>query len=387
MSHKAGGEFFDKKRDWSKRKDQILGSYLPAYLAKVSRLGYPILIVDGFAGPGRFGGGENGSPLIISRVISEHLEKNLSRPVDVSLLCIEQDASHVAQLQNNLKDFSYVEIKQGRFTEVLPEISRRTDRHSVFLYVDPFTVEGIIWRDLEDVFKQLQDGWSVEILMNFNVFSFVRRGRAALKLTVPPDDNGEVSTEKPTDIENLNQIAGGLWWQDILSKEQTDDRSVNWYSRLNQGIRDRLGKYFRGVCSHDILAEPNHRVPKYTLVFGSRSPDALNLMNDQMAKSLGTLAERALPKVPELFESRSENLVPSLEPLQATLLNHTHNRIKRKALILAVIRDHFGRYENKTIRGEIEEFLKKGILVSSTGRTRINDDVEVYQPLGRSRER
>ena len=64
-------KFFENKRPWSRYKDLILDYYLKPYLAKVARLGPPIAIVDCFAGAGKFGGEEPGSPLIIGKRLED----------------------------------------------------------------------------------------------------------------------------------------------------------------------------------------------------------------------------------------------------------------------------------------------------------------------------
>ena len=62
-------EFFRIKRSWSKVKDKIVNDYIDCYLKTVHSLQRPILIVDGFAGPGRFGDDTAGSPVIICEAI------------------------------------------------------------------------------------------------------------------------------------------------------------------------------------------------------------------------------------------------------------------------------------------------------------------------------
>lgn len=57
-------EFFKGKRTWSIIKDQIIKDYLAPYLSKVSKLNKRIVIVDAFAGPGRFDDGSIGSHTI-----------------------------------------------------------------------------------------------------------------------------------------------------------------------------------------------------------------------------------------------------------------------------------------------------------------------------------
>jgi three-Cys-motif partner protein len=65
-------DFFKGKRPWSKIKDRILNSYMSPYMAKVNQRGQPILVLDAFAGPGRFDDGQPGSPLIICQAAEKY---------------------------------------------------------------------------------------------------------------------------------------------------------------------------------------------------------------------------------------------------------------------------------------------------------------------------
>src|SRR6266704_3579352 len=64
-------EFFRAKRPWSKVKDEIVAKYIACYLKTVQWRNRPILIVDAFSGPGRFGDGSDGSPLIFLNAITK----------------------------------------------------------------------------------------------------------------------------------------------------------------------------------------------------------------------------------------------------------------------------------------------------------------------------
>src|ERR1700730_6933423 len=79
-------EFFRTKRSWSKVKDKIVGDYIECYLKTVPHLQRPIIIVDAFAGPGRFGDDTEGSPLIICKAIGKR-----SKP-HASMSCIFSDS-------------------------------------------------------------------------------------------------------------------------------------------------------------------------------------------------------------------------------------------------------------------------------------------------------
>src|SRR5260370_29599182 len=61
----SSDDFFEGKRLWSKIKDEVLEKYIAPYLAKVNTRGQPILLIDGYAGPGVFEDGSHGSPIIL----------------------------------------------------------------------------------------------------------------------------------------------------------------------------------------------------------------------------------------------------------------------------------------------------------------------------------
>ncbi len=383
MGHKADNSFFNQKRPWSKRKDNILQCYLTPYLYKIATQRAPILIVDAFAGPGKFGDGEDGSPLIICKCVDQVRSKGF--PVPVSVMCIEPDPELFSTLNNSIKSFPFAEAKQGEFHEYIQDIEKLASSHSVFLYIDPWTVEGLQWAQMEKVFKHLfVSKMSIEVLLNFNALSFARRGLAALKLAVP---NSDPATEDQEEIDapivtspsviNLNNVVGGAWWQPILMSPLTFPQKVQ---QLADDICARLSVRFKEVCQHPMKAMPNHSVPKYFLIFGSRHPDALLLMNDGMVESQRVLADLAKPKDPTLFEMRPTSLVPDIETLPGIVLNHVQTPTNRGTVILNVVREHFCKFAVKEIRHSIENMLKEGKLKSETGKTKINNDVKIFRP-------
>ncbi|MCH7547343.1 MAG: three-Cys-motif partner protein TcmP, partial [Planctomycetes bacterium] len=369
MSHKAGKEFFKYKREWSKRKDRILGSYLTAYLLKIATQKKPVLIVDGFAGPGVFRDGDPGSPLIVCQVIEAAVNK-LS--VDVSAIFIEPDDELNLMLERTVRQYQFASVRKGLFSDFIDEIEKGAIDHNVFLYIDPFTVEGLVWDEIDRICRHLNvQGISVELLMNFNAASFVRRGLAALQRTVPEIDESLEDTEQdrfelvdPPDLAKLNRVVGGEWWQDMLLEEAEFSLKVD---NVSENLCLKLKNRFSEVCMHAMVAKPSHTIPKYYLIFASRHPHALRLMNDEMLRSHQVLAEMAKPKYPTLFEMRSETLVPNLDRLPDSICAQLPMPKKRGDLIIDVIRTEFGIYVSKDIRKAIENMLKSGVLKSQTG--------------------
>lgn len=129
-------------------KHEILRRYLQAWAPILSQGNFPRLVfVDGFAGPGRYSKGEEGSPLIALKAVIEQ-SRPIKAQVDFHFIELdEQRAKHLAselsqlRLPRNL--LAKVHGKRS-FQEVFPEvwnsyapISGRP-RPPTFVFIDPF---------------------------------------------------------------------------------------------------------------------------------------------------------------------------------------------------------------------------------------------------------
>ncbi len=380
MGHKASKEFFISKREWSKRKDEILGYYLTPYLPKIATQRRPILLVDGFAGPGEFEDGERGSPLIIALAIREAKQKGIQ--ASIQALLIEKDAGLADRLKQRMVGFSYCEVRSGPFDDFVPEVLEKAASSSTFLYLDPFTVEGLRWESLDSMFVLLERGLSIEILLNFNVDNFCRRALSALKAAPPPvsDELPEADPDigPPSSVQSVSEIVGGDWWINVLTPQRPYETKVQ---QVTAKFCEQLASRFDEVCFYPVKEKWHHKVPKYVLVFGSRHPDALWLMNDAMCRA----REKFLRADPEdgstLFELRPETLVPAPGSLENLVLEGASaGRIARRSLVCDVIRRAFCLHSTSEIIAEIRTQLKAGTLASATGKARIGDEIEVWRP-------
>ncbi len=369
MSHRQDASFFDEKRAWSARKDRILGSYLTAYLPKIASQNKPILLVDGFAGAGRFEDGTLGSPLIIADAMAK-----ASVAVPVSLLAIEPDPTLFARLTTAIGSRAGVELQNRQFLDVLPDIEQKAKHASVFMFVDPFAVRGLDLGKMERVFANLKLGQSVELLLNFNAPVFVRWALASMKRELPTDEAGFGSMLPETG--ELNAIVGGDWWRDAIAEAQSFDQQLQV---IVHGYCKRLSRMFRYVCYHAIMERSVHSTPKYVLVFASRHPDALELMNDEVVKSDQALLDEEHAVQPSLYHGAPTLQAARDAELRRLVYGECDSRMSRGELILRVLSAHFGVYLRKEIRGAIEHLLRIGRLQSSTGKSRINDSVTVFR--------
>ncbi|HTB51110.1 MAG TPA: three-Cys-motif partner protein TcmP [Solirubrobacteraceae bacterium] len=140
-------------------KHRVLRSYLDAWIPVMAHQalrvrghasGTPrLLLVDGFAGPGRYAGGEPGSPLIMLEALLSHKAFDQFANVTFSFLFIEQDLRRVEHLRGEIHALGdlpanvSVRIEHGEFESLFGSlVDGITDRGNVlvptFTFIDPF---------------------------------------------------------------------------------------------------------------------------------------------------------------------------------------------------------------------------------------------------------
>lgn len=134
-------------------KHLVLRNYLNGWLPILGSWNGRILFVDGFAGPGEYEDGEDGSPIIALRAFAEHAHRRVIRG-EVIFLFIEQDearADHlrrkVEAMRPDLPENAAVEVLADRFdasmTAVLDALDEQSKKMAPsFVMVDPFGVSG-----------------------------------------------------------------------------------------------------------------------------------------------------------------------------------------------------------------------------------------------------
>lgn len=104
-----------------------------------------LLLVDGFAGPGRYAGGEDGSPLIMLRAFLEHAHRERIERTRLEYFFVERHDGRFTHLQNEIESLrplppnvSAVPV-HGEYGAVMDGIiGDAANRVPTFAFIDPF---------------------------------------------------------------------------------------------------------------------------------------------------------------------------------------------------------------------------------------------------------
>lgn len=130
-------------------KHQVLTEYLGAWIPILGQLDWvhDLVLIDGFAGPGRHTGGEPGSPLLMLDAFAKHRARDRLN-VEAHFFFIEKDPRRVESLRQEIADRGAppqavtVEVIEGDYAEEFsPIVTAARERWQdcpVFAFIDPF---------------------------------------------------------------------------------------------------------------------------------------------------------------------------------------------------------------------------------------------------------
>lgn len=156
----------------SRAKHEILRRYMQAWMAILSRAGYPEFIyIDGFAGPGRYSKGEDGSPVIAFKVALVHQARIDSK---ITFLFVEErkdradvleqvldEIEHPPRFVPQVKGGATFELAVGSFLVNYATTKRRPP--PIFAFIDPFGWSGVPFQ----LVKRILSLPSSEVLITF----------------------------------------------------------------------------------------------------------------------------------------------------------------------------------------------------------------------------
>jgi three-Cys-motif partner protein len=240
-------------------KHRILRKYLDAWLPIMARYNPKLLLIDGFAGPGRYTGGEDGSPLIMLNAFLEHEFRDRISTRELVYFFIESHpgrAEHLAHeidamrpLPSNTSAFPI----HGEYSEVMERVLADVS-HLVptFAFIDPFG-----FKDTKLVLTSRILGFPrCEVLVYFPT-PFLAR-----------------FVGHPDTIEAFNTLYGDRAWEAAIPLRGEERRQM-----LHDLFRDALARSATYVRSFEIVTAESMG---YHLFFGTSNPLGLEKMKEAM---------------------------------------------------------------------------------------------------------
>jgi three-Cys-motif partner protein len=151
----------------TKAKHDILRRYLGAWFAILGARNPRVVYIDGFCGPGRYAGGEDGSPLIALKQAQgqRHLEAT-----QFTFIFIDHRADRIEHLEQEIASFG----PPSNFTihAIVKEFEDTLERTlaPTFAFIDPFGFKGAGFQ----VVRRLLDNQRTEIFINIMADAVIR---------------------------------------------------------------------------------------------------------------------------------------------------------------------------------------------------------------------
>jgi hypothetical protein len=190
--------------------------------------------------------------------------------------------------------------------------------------------------------------------------------------------------------DELTGIAGGDYWIKIA-----EDDTLDFNEKLNRFLDEytqRMLGSFDYVTRFAVKEKYHHSVPKYVLIFATRHPHGVRLMNDFMCKARRTFVAEQFEEVNRsaLFDLTPAEEIVEQEELSSAIMEIVKelSPITRQDVQLNLfLRGFFARITESEINGCITELLKAKQLQSSTGKVRINDEATLTVAAASGKQR
>ncbi|BBE24516.1 hypothetical protein MN0502_33990 (plasmid) [Arthrobacter sp. MN05-02] len=274
-------KFHKSKQSAAVLKHAVINSYVTPFASKTGSTskGNRVAFIDGYAGPGRYEDGTEGSGAMLLRKANELTA--LNRKVECHF--VENDAATVARLRDVASaeggDVKYT-ITDDDISTRLPNLLDEVKDIPLFVYLDPCGLP-IPLDEVASIFKRPSGHGTPATEVLINLTAGLRRFA------------GMLYSEKAigNSLKRLDEAFGGDWWRDVWldkcpTKEGSEDQKMLAELAVVEGYAERLRQQASGAGTWIIDVKPRVDLkPIYYLVFASRHPDGLVTFGD--ATSMG----------------------------------------------------------------------------------------------------
>lgn len=267
-------KFHESKKSAAVLKHAIIDSYAPVFIGKTGSRSVDnrVSFIDGYAGPGRYDDGEEGSGAMLIR----HAHKYADMPRTVELHFVESDPDTLEKLVGTVESEAEglsVTVDDGDISTHLPALLEQSDGVPLFVYLDPCGLV-IPFDEVVQIFSRpgAYGSPATEVLINFSAVTLRRIA-------------GHLTSDKAVEgtLARMDEVCGGDWWRDEWLAHLPDKDAAE--AAVIAGYADRLSKAAgSGHWTVDVRSRDGLK-PLYYLIFASRHMDGLEYFGE--ASSLG----------------------------------------------------------------------------------------------------
>jgi three-Cys-motif partner protein len=247
----------------TRAKHLILRRYLQAWLPIMTRWNGRVVYIDGFAGPGIYKGGEEGSPMI---ALKEAIQHTAGLKAEIIFLFIELKPDRLKMLEKQIAALTVpanmkVLCKLGKFDEHLTEVLNYIDEQKrsmapTFAFLDPFGFSHTPF----SLVKRLMQYARCEVLITF-MYEEINR------FLSHPDQPG-----------NYDALFGCPDWREAVNIQDPLQRKIFIHNLYMKQLSTNAGIDY--VRSFEMMNRGNRT--DYFLFFGTKNIGGLKKMKAAM---------------------------------------------------------------------------------------------------------
>lgn len=286
------------------------------------------------------------------------------------------DLNYADELKENLKDYPWVTVISGKYEDNIKEILKDKRGSNVFLYIDPYGIKALQC-SMFDSFANSNFN-SIEMLINMNSFGFIREACNALETSLSLDDPTifedlvEYDTTKMTasdkSIQDLNEIAGGDYWRDIIEDYKAgliDGYQAEEY--FAEQYCQRLMNSFTYVLNMPLRIRRGQR-PKYRMIHATNHPEGCLLMVDNICNRWEAWQNVQSGGQMSLFQEDPNNHIINESDIESKAIDH-FSQCESWTSLNEAMSIFFMKYgpicKTRVIRDLLKKFEKDGRLLVS----------------------
>lgn len=278
-------KFHKSKKSAAVLKHAIIDSYATPFGSKTGSTSKDnrVSFIDGYAGPGRYDDGSEGSGAMLLRKAKELAA--MSRPRKVELHFVEDDKETVAKLRAVAEaegDGVDYTITDGDISKHLPVLLDAVKDIPVFVYLDPCGLP-IPLEEVAAIFDRPSGPGAPATEVLINLTASLRRFAGMLY----SDKDNEKS------LQVLDAACGGDWWRKAWLEKcpdkatATEDQKVAAELAVVEGYAEKLCERAGALGTWIIDVKPRADLkPLYYLVFATRSIHGMVTFGECASKGL-----------------------------------------------------------------------------------------------------